>query len=187
VIGKEFPDVLVAAQTGDPAGIEEIYRDVAPLVLGYLKSNGARDPEDTASEVFLSVVTRLDSFRGDEHQFRSWLLTITYRRLVDDLRRRGRRPEDPAPDEELGRHLGSITDGEAEAIARLRSRGVLEALEALTSDQRAALTLRVLADLPIRQISEIMGKPETAVKALVRRGFAGMGRLLARQEADERI
>jgi RNA polymerase sigma-70 factor (ECF subfamily) len=185
VIGPSFPEVLAAAQTGDPEAIEAIYRDVAPLVLGYLRSNGARDPEDTSSEVFLSMVTRLPAFTGDERQFRSWLLTIAYRRMVDDIRRRGRRPEDPVPTDELGERMLVLTDGESEAMARLRSRGVLEALESLTDDQRAALMLRVLADLPVRDVAEIMGKPETAVKALLRRAFAALERLLPREEADE--
>jgi RNA polymerase sigma factor (sigma-70 family) len=187
VIGEDFPTVLTAAQSGDPGAIETIYRDVAPLVLGYLRSNGARDVEDTSSEVFLSMVTRLASFRGDEHQFRSWLLTITYRRMVDDLRRRGRRPEDPLPAEEIGDRVALLGDGESEAMARLRSRGVLEALDGLTDDQRAALMLRVLADLPVREISEILGKPETAVKALLRRAFAGLERLLTREESDDLV
>ena len=84
VIGPSFPTILRAAQSGERDAIETIYRDVAPLVIGYLRANGARDPEDVASDVFVSMVTRFDTFNGDEAHFRSWLLTITYRRLVDE-------------------------------------------------------------------------------------------------------
>lgn len=185
MIGESFPDVLAAAQAGDPGAIETIYRDVAPLVLGYLRSNGAKDAEDTSSEVFLSLVTRLPTFTGDEHQFRSWLLTIAYRRMVDDLRRRGRRREDPVPTDELGQRMIILSDGESEAMARLRSQGVLEALDNLTDDQRAALMLRVLADLPVKEVAEIMDKPETAVKALLRRAFAALERLMPEEEAGK--
>jgi len=185
-IGPAFPSVLDAAQAGDRAAIEAIYRDVAPLVIGYLRANGARDPEDTASEVFVSMVTAFDTFKGDESHFRSWLLTITHRRLVDDFRRRGRRPEDPMASEDLGDQLaGFCGDGESEAMARLRSRGVLESLDQLTEDQRSAFMLRVLADLPVADIAAIMGKPETAVKALLRRAFASMSRLLSQEEASD--
>jgi RNA polymerase sigma factor (sigma-70 family) len=185
MIGPGFTEVLAGAQTGEAASIEAIYRDVAPLVLGYLRSNGARDPEDTASEVFVSMITRLSSFQGDEQHFRSWLLTIAYRRMVDDLRRRGRRHEDPVPVDELGQQVIMLTDGESEAMARLRSRGVLEAIDRLTEDQRAALMLRVLADLPIREVADVMGKPETAVKALLRRALASLERLTSQEETDE--
>src|SRR5690606_21156457 len=78
-----FDDVLAAAQRGDERALETIYRDLSPLVLGYLRSNGARDPDDLTSEVFVAVVRNLGSFSGDERSFRSWVLTITHRRLVD--------------------------------------------------------------------------------------------------------
>jgi RNA polymerase sigma factor (sigma-70 family) len=182
VIGEPFPEVLAAAQAGDHEAIERIYRDVAPLVIGYLRSNRARDPEDTASEVFVSMLGQLGSFTGDEHRFRSWLLTITYRRMIDQVRRSGRRPEDPTPTDDLGRRVLDLTDSESEAMSRLRVRGVLDAIDGLTDDQRAALMLRVLADLPVKEIARIMGKPETAVKALLRRGGASVARALDRED-----
>jgi RNA polymerase sigma-70 factor (ECF subfamily) len=184
-IGSAFPETLAAAQSADRDALKLIYRDVAPLVIGYLRANGAREPEDTASEVFVSMVTRLDSFDGDERHFRSWLLTITHRRLVDDFRRRGRRPEEPVPADELGDRLTSFADGESEAMTRLRTRGVLDALDRLTDDQRSALMLRVLADLPVAEIAQIMNKPETAVKALLRRALASLERLMSKEDASD--
>jgi RNA polymerase sigma factor (sigma-70 family) len=178
VIGEVFPRVLADARAGDPVAIELIYRDVAPLVIGYLRSNGAFDPEDVASDVFVSMIRGLAGFDGDEGQFRSWLLTITHRRLVDRIRRDGRRAEDPAPIEVLETARSTQGDVEREAIERLRARGVLEAIDELTDEQRQVLLLRILADLTTREIAEVIGKPETAVKGLLRRGLAAMGRVL---------
>src|ERR671915_95488 len=87
VLGSEFPRVLNEARAGDDKAWEEIYRSLAPLVLGYLRARGAREPEDLTSEVFVAVVKSLERFKGDEHAFRTWVLTIAHRRLVDDLRR----------------------------------------------------------------------------------------------------
>lgn len=183
-IGPAFADTLAAAQAGDHDALSVLYRDTAPLVIGYLRANGARDAEDTASEVFVSMVSSFGTFKGDESRFRSWLLTITHRRLVDDFRRRGRRPEDPMPAEELLRQSKYFGDGESEAMARLRSRGVLEALDELTIDQRSVLMLRVLADLPVAEIAEITGKPETAVKALLRRAVGSLERLMSQKDSS---
>jgi RNA polymerase sigma-70 factor (ECF subfamily) len=185
-IGLRFADTLEAARAGDRDALARIYRDVAPLVIGYLRSNGAREPEDTASEVFVSMVGGLEHFKGDEPHFRSWLLTITHRRLVDDFRRRGRRHEQAFEEDFLAdRSSLVVTDGETEAMTRLRTRGVLESLDQLTDDQRSALMLRVLADLPVSEVADIMGKPETAVKALLRRAFASLDRLLSQEEAGD--
>jgi RNA polymerase sigma factor (sigma-70 family) len=182
VIGPTFAQTLATAQAGDHDAIETIYRDVAPLVIGYLRSIGAIDPEDVASDVFVSMLRGLSSFSGDEQHFRSWLLTIAHRRLTDALRRSGRRPEDPAELDVVAGHVGSSQDVESEALDRLRIHGVLDALDRLTPDQRAALMLRVLADQSLSEISAILGKPQTAVKALLRRGTAALDRQLAEPE-----
>src|SRR5215831_10144188 len=77
-----------------PIAIDELYSRYSGLVVGYLRAQGAVDPEDLASEVFVGVLRGLDRFDGDEAAFRSWLLVIAHRRLLDDRRRRGRKPAD---------------------------------------------------------------------------------------------
>ena len=62
---------------------------------GYFRLQGAREPEDLVSEVFLGAFRSLDSFTGSEAQFRSWLFTIAHRRLTDERRRWARRPQSP--------------------------------------------------------------------------------------------
>lgn len=183
-IGEGFAEVLDRARAGDPAANEVLYRDLAPLVLGYLRATGIPDPEDVTSEVFVSVLPRLGAFEGDERHFRSWVLTIAHRRMADEARRRRRRPEAPVSVDALGDGAVGSADGEAEALARLRARGVLEVMETLTEDQRAALSLRVLADLPVRDIATIMGRRESAVKALLRRALATLERRLGSRDGD---
>lgn len=176
-IGDEFPQVLAAAQAGDARAIEYLYRDTSGLILGYVRANGAREPEDVTSEVYVSMLASLDRFEGGETSFRSWLLTIAHRRLVDGFRRTARRPEDPTPSATLVGVI-DLTDNESEAMGRLRAMGILDAIDSLTPDQRAVLLLRALADRSIRDIAVIVDKPETAVKALLRRGIAALTRVL---------
>ncbi|MGZ4786435.1 MAG: RNA polymerase sigma factor, partial [Acidimicrobiales bacterium] len=156
-----------------------MYRSVAPVVLGYLRSNRVANAEDVASEVFISVMGGLDSFRGDEEAFRSWVLTIAYRRRVDDARQQIRRPEDPGLSEATLGYQPAAGDVAEAAMDRLRAGGVIDAMSRLTEDQQTVLMLRILADLPIRDICRITGKGEAAVKALLRRGLASMARTLA--------
>ena len=82
------------------------------------------------------------------------------------------------PTDELGERMIDLTGTDTEAMARLRSLGIIDAIDALTPDQRAVLLLRALADLPVRDIAEIVGKPESAVKALLRRAVASLARTL---------
>ena len=115
----------------------------------------------------------LDSFDGDERDFRAWVFTIAHRRLVDELRRRGRRPV-VAADEEVVERVGG--DVRAEADAALADQAVRDAIAALAPDQRAVILLRIIGDLTIDEIARAVGKRRGAVKALQRRGLKNLGR-----------
>src|SRR5919202_1040425 len=82
--GQAFDEVLAAAQQGAGWACTRLYEALAPAVFGFLRSQGARDPADLTSEVFLAVFSRCSSFSGTESQFRSWVFTIAHHRLIDD-------------------------------------------------------------------------------------------------------
>ena len=81
--GEPGDDVVAAARSGDAAALEALYDAYVPRVLGYVRGLGVDEPEDTVSEVFVSVVRGLPTFHGDEADFRRWLFTIAHRRAVD--------------------------------------------------------------------------------------------------------
>jgi RNA polymerase sigma factor (sigma-70 family) len=179
-LGDGFDQTLTRSRSGDPDAFATIYRQFAPMVLGYMRGHGARSPEDLTGDVFVAAIEKLDSFAGSERQFRSWLMTIAHHRWVDDLRAMDRRPEDPGlPVDlvELGRHRGDV---ELAALDRLQVSGVIAAIDGLTGAQREVLLLRVLADLPINEIAQVTGRTETGVKALLRRGLASLDRTMVR-------
>jgi RNA polymerase sigma-70 factor (ECF subfamily) len=178
----DFPDLLERARHGESEALTAIYRDLSPLVLGYARGLGTPEPEDVASEAFVSVVKGLPRFTGDERQFRSWVLTITHRRATDELRRQGRRPQEVGTLDEYGTLVFDRTRSDEQALSSLRIQGVLDAIDQLTEDQRAVLLLRTLADLPVREVAEIVGKEESAVKALQRRAVAAVRRRLGEVE-----
>src|SRR3954453_1604376 len=165
-IGPSFPDVLAAARRGDERATARLYRDVAPLVLGYLRANRVRDAEDVAGDAFVSMGRSLARFTGDERQFHSWLLTIAHRRMVDHVRRLQVRPERPTADDSLEAGLPAVRGADELSMNELEAARLLAAVDALTPDQRAVVLLRALADLTVPEIARVVGKPETAVKAL---------------------
>lgn len=161
--------MLAAGQVGAGWAFEALYRDLSPLVRNYLRLHGASDPDDLASETFLSVLTGLGSFHGDEGKFRAWVFTIAHRRLVDEWRRAGRRPQNAEPGEGLLERLGG--NAEDDALDSLGAQAVEELCASLSPDQRAVLLLRILADLTVEQVAEALGRSVPSVKALQRRGL----------------
>jgi len=176
---ERFTPLLEAAREGNEAAWQEIYDDLAPAVLGYLRANNAPDAEDVLSEVFLQVARDLARFDGDERGFRSWVFTIAHHRLIDARRHSARRPvelsaEPPEPGE-------PADDAAEEALARIGVEEVQRVLGTLSEDQRAVLLLRVIGDLSIEDVAKAVGKRPGAVKALQRRGLASVKRELTRK------
>jgi RNA polymerase sigma-70 factor (ECF subfamily) len=167
--GLPFDDVLTAAQAGAGWAFEVLYRDLSPVVTGYLRLHGAVEPDDLASETFLGVFTGLAGFSGDEEALRSWVFTIAHRRLIDDWRKRSRRPQVTDDDGDLTALPGG--DAEDDALIRVGTEDVHRMCAGLPDDQRSVLLLRVLADLTVEQVAGVMGRSVGSVKALQRRGL----------------
>ena len=180
VAEDRFNAQLESARRGDEAAWSEIYRGMAPVVLGYLRRNGAPEPEDVLSETFLQVARDIQVFEGDEARFRSWVFTIVHHRLIDARRREARRPVDlvaepPEPDRPIA------DDTAEEALARIGAEEIRSAIDAVSADQREVLLMRVLGDLTVEQVAKALGKRPGAIKALQRRGLASVRRELARK------
>ncbi len=178
VAGDHFERLLGEARDGEEAAWAEIFGELSPAVFGYLRANGAPDPEDVLSETFLQVARDIGTFNGDESAFRGWVFIIAQHRLIDARRHAARRPvelssEPPEP-------VGRADDAADEALARIGLEKVQSVLEALSEDQRAVLLLRVVGDLSIEEVAKAVGKRPGAVKALQRRGLEAIRRELAR-------
>jgi RNA polymerase sigma factor (sigma-70 family) len=176
---ERFSSLLEAAREGSEVAWQELYSGLAPMVLGYLRANGAPDPEDVLSEVFLQVARDIARFEGEEPGFRSWVFTIAHHRLIDARRHSARRPielsaEPPEPTERAD-------DAADEALAKIGVQEVQRVLGALSDDQRAVVLLRVIGDLSIEDVAKAVGKRPGAVKALQRRGLAAVKRELTRK------
>lgn len=172
--------VLAAARCDAGWAFERLFRTFAPRVRGYLRAQGAVEPDELTNDVFMSAFRSLGRFNGGEAAFRSWVFTIARNRLVDERRRQARRVETVAQDI-LDHPVLAGDDVETEALANIGSEWVAGLLARLAPDQRDVLLLRIVADLTIEQIAQMLGKRPGAVKALQRRGLAAAKRVLDQQ------
>ncbi|MGH2626426.1 MAG: RNA polymerase sigma factor [Anaerolineales bacterium] len=153
----------------DPTAAD-VYRALAPAVLGYLRAQRVPDPEDVLGEVFLSVTRDLPRFRGDADGLRRWVFSIAHNRLVDDARRRRRRPM-PADSE--------VPDRPGPERPDAVDPDLVAGLAALSPDQREVLVLRFVADLPLEAVAKVTGRKVGAVKALQHRGLENLRRAVS--------
>ena len=155
----------------------QLWRALNPPLLRYLRGRIGPGADDVAASAWLDAARGLPTFEGDDIDFRRWLFTIARRRLVDELRRRGRRRErlmsvptetsasDPAGSPGDGGDLGA-------ALALVRR---------LPPDQADAVLLRVVVDLDVSQVAEVMGRSEGSVRVLTHRGLRRLQDMLERE------
>jgi RNA polymerase sigma-70 factor (ECF subfamily) len=172
-LGDQFEGVLRAACTGAEWAWDLIYDSLAGSVLGYLRARAAPDPEGVCGEVFCQLVRDIHRFEGDEAGFRSWVFVMTHHRLLDDVRRRSRRPEGLTQPEEL-EVLVHPGDVEHEVMVRTRERELRAVIEELTPPQRDVLLLRLFGGLTVEEVAQAVGRQPGAVKALQRRGLESL-------------
>jgi len=173
-------DLVAAAVAGDPDALGTVYRLLSPKVLGYLTAHGAEDPEGLTNEVFLHVLRRLGGLVGGSAGLRTFVFSVAHARLVDDVRRRSRRPAEHSYEPDLDERRAH--SAEHAALSGADAHHLDAMLGRLNEDQRAVITLRILGDLTVEQTAEILGKSAGAVKQLQRRGLLVLRSLMDRGE-----
>jgi RNA polymerase sigma-70 factor (ECF subfamily) len=176
--GEAFDAVLAAAQTGEGWAFKRLFDWLGAPVAAYLRGAGLEDPEGTANECFLRAFGGLGRFAGSEERFRSWVFAIAHNLVVDERRRRGRRPQQA----ELVDDGGPLAPGaDDDALVAIGDQRVRQLLAGLPPDQRDVLLLRVVADLSIEDTAAALGKRPGAVKSLQHRAAASLRRRLGPQ------
>ncbi len=170
-----LPEALQRARAGDARGFTEIYNTLAGSVTRFAHSRSADDPEGITNEVFLAAFRNLAEFTGNDDDLRGWIFTIARNKLIDDARRRSRRPtivdKEPALD-----HSDHSDDNVERGIG---TNWVQSQLAVLTDEQRDVLMLRLVNGLTIAEIAETLGRSVGAIKALQRRGLRQLEKKLS--------
>jgi RNA polymerase sigma-70 factor (ECF subfamily) len=121
----------------------------------------------------------LPKFRG-QSQFVAWLLGIARHKTVDQFRRRK-----PEVEIETAEDISDSKDSPDDLIGRqLQIEQVMRKLNTLAPDRAEALTLRLFAELEVREIAQIMERDEAAVRMLVWRGLKDLQAQLTREETQ---
>lgn len=172
-----FDDVLRAAQDGDAGALAQLWHQHSGAVAAFARARGAADADEVTNDVFLAAFRCVGDFEGDVAGFRALLFTIARRRVADDLRRRSRRVRvvSWSPEDDGSAHSPSA---EEFVIGRATQDDLLRLVDDLTSDQRDVILLRLVADLSIEEVADVLGKRPGTVKSLQRRGLDSLRRAL---------
>lgn len=146
------------------------------------------EAQDLTAETFLRAyraLTDYDTARITALQPRPWLLTITLNLWRNAQRDASRRPATteldgaPEPTDERQDVEGSVLRNET-------ARELSDLLGQLPEEQRIAVVLRHVVDLPIAEIAEVLGRPEGTVKSHISRGLRRLRELRPAHEGEPR-
>jgi len=171
-----IPDVIDRARNGDAAAFGEIYDTHVDSVYRYLlyRVREPSDAEDLTSEVFTRAFANVHRYRWQGKSFLAWLYTIA-RNAVTDRHRRDR------PTVELDNAHGLAEEGPTahdRAVLGEEVDALRGAVKHLTGEQQEVLVLRFVDDLSSREVADILGKNEGAVRALQFRALGRLRRIL---------
>ena len=96
--------------------------------------------------------------------------------IANERRRRRRHPEDPI---DAAIDLSAPDDPAATAVTRSEASRAWQAVRELPADRRQALELRFIHELSAREIGQVMGRSEAAVRVLIHRALASVRSRLA--------
>lgn len=170
--------LLDRARRGDREALAELFRTHHAHVLRYLRSRRAVAAEDVASQVWVDVASSIARFEGGDDDFRRWLFTIAHRRSVDSIRRsvRDDRLAVRAADADADTHAdgADVVHDRAGSLDR-----AIALIATLPEQMGAAVMLRVVNELPVADVAEILGTTEGNVRVLVHRGTSRLRRRLS--------
>src|SRR5438445_13151952 len=172
--------LVAALRRGDPTAAEDlvaVYGDRACRLATRITRN-AQDAEEAVQDAFLSVIRKIDSFRGDA-TFGSWVYRIVANAAYLSCRKRRRREADVSLDNLLpafdghGRHVAPVTDWSwivDDPARHTELRMVLStAIAELPADYRAVVVLRDDEGFSHRVMPASLGLPVVTVQTRVHR------------------
>jgi len=188
--------VLVRARQGDTEALSMLYNQFLHGIFGYIAMRvpDRATAEDLTSEVFLQMVEGIHRLRAnDEAGFTAWLLCIARVAVAGYYRQREKQPTQvPLPDEswdqtKTQRLMILASSPESDPVYWTEAREdwwtVVQAINALTEEQRQVLVGRLILGYDVATVARIIGKKANAVKALQFRALQSLQRLLGNQQS----
>jgi RNA polymerase sigma-70 factor, ECF subfamily len=189
---EEDEQLIGRLATGDTTALDPLYDRYAGLVFALvLRILGDRQAaEDLLQEVFVRAWQRAGTYQQARGRVTTWLLGIAHNLAIDEVRRRGRRPqgvterEADDADEPLLSVPSTDPDVADQAWERLRRTRISAALAQLPSAQRAIIELAYFEGYTQSEIAAQLGEPLGTVKTRTRLGLRKLRDMLQGQELE---
>jgi RNA polymerase sigma-70 factor (ECF subfamily) len=176
-------ELVSRARRGDGAAFGELVDAFSEVAFrtAYLVTGDAAEAEDAAQEAFVKAYRALDRFR-EGSPFRPWLLRIVGNTARNRRRSAGRRLGLRLRVEAAASAARTAPSPEAEVLGEERRRALLDAVNALSPDDRLVIGARYFLDLPEAEIAALAGVAPGTVKSRLFRARARLADAIGGRE-----
>lgn len=170
----EWANMMRAAQDGDTATYNRLLREIAPAIRRIVGNRmpSPADAEDVVQDVLLSVHAVRHTYDPDR-PFLPWLMAITRHRVMDRLRRIGRRAAHEIVVEELPETFSEVEANTSEN-ALAASAALERAIADLSPGQRQAIEMLKLKEMSLKEASAASGVSVSALKVAAHRAIKAL-------------
>jgi RNA polymerase sigma-70 factor (ECF subfamily) len=174
---------MEGVRAGDGRAVAALYDRYNGLVfaLGLRMLSDREAAEELVQEVFLRAWRQAATYRPSLGRLSTWLLGIARNLAVDELRRRGARPQraDGDTEEQLATLAAPRNLDPAEQASMAARRDEIQrALDALPPAQRQVMDLAYYGGLTQSEIAARLGEPLGTIKTRMRLGTQKLRELL---------
>lgn len=151
----------------------ELYGRYADKIYGKCLSilRDATAAQDAAQDIFMKVFLKLASFNR-KSKFSTWVYSITYNYCIDIVRK-NKRLVVSSMDSDIAPEIADTSPEMSDAAFREMNIGRLsKALDDIPETDKALLILKYQDGLSIKELAEVTGKGESAVKMKLKRAKA---------------
>jgi RNA polymerase sigma-70 factor, ECF subfamily len=183
-------ELLAQVRGGDQDALERLLRIYGPLLARWAHgrlpntARGLSDTEDLVQITLIRVLGKLGTFE-EQHPgaFLAYLRRGLLNNLRNEIRHASHRPRGEPPDVDL-RAPGPSPLEQTIGVRALEAYEA--ALEQLTDDQKAAVTLRLEMGCKHEEIASLLGKPSAnAARMLVARGLVRLAELIDKESVGD--
>jgi RNA polymerase sigma-70 factor, ECF subfamily len=170
--------LVILAQQGDHQAFDQLYTlFVTPIYRYiYLRLRDKQLSEDLTQTVFLKAYISLKTYQDKNKPVLAYFFTIARNSIIDHVRKQGNRATSDLSEAE--QKPDEKTNIPKEVDGRLANEQIKEKLGDLTEEQQEVVILKFINGFSNREIAEILGKTEMAVRQLQSRGIRTLRELL---------
>lgn len=169
---KALEKLARRAQQGDERAAKDLYNALVKKVYGFCISRvtDRTRAEDITQDIFMKLVSGLPSFDPERGTFVSWFWQLARNTLIDHFRKPREAMFVDLENETETPFEPAVTNDENHNLDMKLLFGKLEKLiTALPQDDQELFHLRFVADLSYRDITELLGRPEGALRVATTR------------------